>query len=431
MKNLLSLFFLCFAFEQVNAQDLVVLPAFDISELTDSTLTIIHNDRLISRLTSADSVQYQIRVFNGDTLVQNENPFWFKVDQKDAAIDLKRTNTLKTGNKSGTSSWIFEKTLKFKNTVFTTTQSLFLTKSTSGNGVMEVYSIRNYDGNDFKISRDFYDFKSDSLFVRFYLQPLKVENDPHQIIFSISQADEIVLVKKIAVVLSESVNVINFPIGKLPKRFENGGRYTISAEGYSPQKNLIFSFDQITLFIKGEAPLVKLNTGTDDPYFLDTYSDEDFDQLLEISTLFATTAERDLIKNTQSKVNKRNFLNHFWQKREKQESQHQPNFAILKYRMKLASELKLEYLGTKYWRTDRGRVLLQYGFPDNIDKEPFGQNNTPLQIWEFNGIEDGVIFIFIDFNKTGEFRLVHSTKRGEIYNPKYSDDAESGNFNSY
>jgi len=64
--------------------------------------------------------------------------------------------------------------------------------------------------------------------------------------------------------------------------------------------------------------------------------------------------------------------------------------------------------------TDRGRVYLQYGEPDEVDNYPNEYNMKPYEIWNYYSIEGGVIFIFGDITGYNNYELINSTKRGEI-----------------
>jgi GWxTD domain-containing protein len=71
-------------------------------------------------------------------------------------------------------------------------------------------------------------------------------------------------------------------------------------------------------------------------------------------------------------------------------------------------------MGKEGWKTDRGRVYLLYAEPDEIERFPSSSDSKPYEIWHYNQIESGVIFVFIDRSGFGDYSLVHSTKRGEL-----------------
>ena len=71
-------------------------------------------------------------------------------------------------------------------------------------------------------------------------------------------------------------------------------------------------------------------------------------------------------------------------------------------------------MGKEGWQTDRGRVYLLYAEPDEVERFPNQGDSKPYEIWQYNQIESGVIFVFIDRTGLGDYTLVHSTKRGEL-----------------
>lgn len=67
------------------------------------------------------------------------------------------------------------------------------------------------------------------------------------------------------------------------------------------------------------------------------------------------------------------------------------------------------------WKTDRGRVLCLYGKPDEIERHHFEMNKRAHEIWKYNALDGGVIFVFVDVSgESGNYTLVHSTKKNEL-----------------
>ena len=73
------------------------------------------------------------------------------------------------------------------------------------------------------------------------------------------------------------------------------------------------------------------------------------------------------------------------------------------------------------WKTDRGRILIKYGMPDNIQRYTFEESTSPYQIWEYHGRKN-YYFVFGDLRDNGKFTLLHSTKEEEIYNPYWKEE---------
>lgn len=67
------------------------------------------------------------------------------------------------------------------------------------------------------------------------------------------------------------------------------------------------------------------------------------------------------------------------------------------------------------WKTDRGRVYIVYGKYSDIERHPFEPSTRAYEIWKYDYIQGGVIFVFIDLsNESGNYILVHSTARNEL-----------------
>jgi GWxTD domain-containing protein len=78
---------------------------------------------------------------------------------------------------------------------------------------------------------------------------------------------------------------------------------------------------------------------------------------------------------------------------------------------------RYSFLNREGWKTDRGRVLIIYGEPDYVDRRYADAAGLDHEIWYYDKLEGGVLFVFVDKSGFGDLDLVHSTKRGEIYNP--------------
>ena len=140
---------------------------------------------------------------------------------------------------------------------------------------------------------------------------------------------------------------------------------------------------------------------------------------------------------------RRQFLMAFWQRRNpsgsSRDNPYKRNF--LK---------RLDYANNHFatslqegWETDRGRVWLKYGEPTHIDREQFSSSGSfrggsgdsyqdpndfsgrqdfdrqlsgDYEVWHYDQLEGGVLFVFIDRSWLGDYVLVHSTKTGEIQN---------------
>jgi len=66
------------------------------------------------------------------------------------------------------------------------------------------------------------------------------------------------------------------------------------------------------------------------------------------------------------------------------------------------------------WKTDRGRVMITYGKPDEIEREANNIGSRPYEVWRYFGIDGGIEFVFVDKQGFSNYELVHSTSRNEL-----------------
>ncbi|MBU0763846.1 MAG: GWxTD domain-containing protein [Bacteroidetes bacterium] len=129
--------------------------------------------------------------------------------------------------------------------------------------------------------------------------------------------------------------------------------------------------------------------------------------------------EREAIfaRNVVSKgdlVEMQKFFYSFWEKK----APENPEPAWVKYNDRVKA-VNHEY-GTqtkKGYETDRGRVYLQYGSPNQIIEETHDPSSYPYEIWKYYTLnnQSNVKFLFYNPDIAGsDYTLLHSTLRGEI-----------------
>lgn len=117
----------------------------------------------------------------------------------------------------------------------------------------------------------------------------------------------------------------------------------------------------------------------------------------------------------------RMYLFSFWVK----QNPNRPDLAYQEY-MKVARAVDVTFKsGFGYgFETDRGYVYLKYGPPSDMIREENDPVAPPYEIWSYNYVErtrqNNARFIFYNPSlATGDFRLLHSTVRGELNNPQW------------
>jgi GWxTD domain-containing protein len=200
------------------------------------------------------------------------------------------------------------------------------------------------------------------------------------------------------------VNVSSFPSGRYKMNvsvFTQGG-----VEVCSTQKVLYLSNPHIK---QPTADLTTLNAND----FAGMTSDELSQEFREAQYL-ASTEEMKRFGQLTTEEAKRNFLAKFWSDVQNARGGRTKE-ARLEYLHRIAvANQRYHGMGKQGWQTDRGRVYLLYGEPDEVERFPNSGDSKPYEIWHYYQIESGVEFDFVDRNGFGNYILVNSTKRGEI-----------------
>jgi GWxTD domain-containing protein len=194
---------------------------------------------------------------------------------------------------------------------------------------------------------------------------------------------------------------------------------------YNPNQNLnIQNVDEITL-----------SQGT----FVDIYDSlpvlqEHIQSLYPISSV----SERQWAENviaSKDLVKMQKFFYGFWANRDA----YAPEKKWREYEAQV--QLVQREFGTKIkkgYMSDRGRVYLQYGPPNDRDMRPHEPSAYPFEIWQYYDMKQNnqrnAIFVFVNRDlSTNDYQLMHSTAQGEIFNERwqvelYSRDTQYNNF---
>lgn len=161
-----------------------------------------------------------------------------------------------------------------------------------------------------------------------------------------------------------------------------------------------------------KAPASKGSPGLDAERY-NVMSERELDHEFEVTRYINTAEDRATWKKL-NLAGKRNFLRDFWARMD--QTPGTPENEFKQDYLTRVAEANAVFKGLREgWKTDRGRILLQYGRPDEIERFPFSAENKAYHIWHYYSIQGGVMFIFVDKREMGDFELVHSTARGELF----------------
>jgi len=148
--------------------------------------------------------------------------------------------------------------------------------------------------------------------------------------------------------------------------------------------------------------------------------------LWPISSTIERTWQQSQIKNNDAAM-MRNYLIDYW----KAESKDTIDPLILwfsYYKEVLEANANFKCGKQKGYYTDRGRVYLQYGKPDNRTQVNSEANTYPYEMWHYNRIYDRATkrffsnkkFVFVNFAIADDcYKLIHSEVVGEIYDARW------------
>jgi len=151
------------------------------------------------------------------------------------------------------------------------------------------------------------------------------------------------------------------------------------------------------------------------------YNEDELNAAIEELKMLVSDSDWRIIESLNDE-GKRQYIINYWNERDPQ-----PMTAINEYRQifeerKRQADEKYGIWDTPGWKTNRGRVWILYGTPDDIEYHPHDPSTRSYEIWFYDSVEGGVQFVFVDRNGFGDFRLVHSTKKGELYRPNWFEE---------
>lgn len=148
-----------------------------------------------------------------------------------------------------------------------------------------------------------------------------------------------------------------------------------------------------------------------------TATEAELDEMFDQARYIANKEEVQIYQSLDTVESKRMFLFRFWAGRE----QDSPGLRHEYYaRVAYANDL-YAFSTLDGWESDRGRIYVKYGEPNQIDRQPNSREYRPYIVWFYHNLDGGARFLFIDESGFGDYRLVSSTLRGEIYDASYDE----------
>lgn len=231
---------------------------------------------------------------------------------------------------------------------------------------------------------------------------------PNSIINKTLNTNDVVLV-------IDQFNVFNLP----------SGNYNMVVELYGPQDSLLLVNK---LFFQKSNPSIKFDIARYDDVVIDQSFVSKMTNRAELEEYvrslypISTNMEKEFFDTRMKLIGTeqlQRFFYSFWLAR----NPNNPETEWLKYN-KMVSFVQ-ERFGSKLvkgYKTDRGRVYLQYGQPNDIKEIPSDPVTVPYEIWHYYYLDDqsNVKFVFYDPSLVGnDYELLHSNKYGEPHDTNW------------
>ncbi|NUO79735.1 GWxTD domain-containing protein [candidate division KSB1 bacterium] len=155
-----------------------------------------------------------------------------------------------------------------------------------------------------------------------------------------------------------------------------------------------------------------------------TMSEGELDEQFACAKYFADKEENKAYKSLNTPEAKRQFLAEFWRRRDPSPNTVTNEFKLEHQRRVAYANEHLQNYTRAGWKTDRGRVYIVFGPPSDVERFPNNPLSYAYEIWHYDQIEGGVIFVFVQLQGMGEYVQVHSTKRGEPQNKEWEEQIE-------
>lgn len=154
-----------------------------------------------------------------------------------------------------------------------------------------------------------------------------------------------------------------------------------------------------------------------------TWNAEKIDKEFRKAKYIATKQEKNAFEQLSKLKAKQKFLYRFWKIRDP-DTTTAVNEKFYSYQKAADFANRFFTYGNieEGWSTERGRVLLKYGFPTERNQHIQTGHEHAYEEWFYQNLQGGVHFYFVDPMGIGDFQLVHSTAINEHYNPDWFND---------
>lgn len=119
--------------------------------------------------------------------------------------------------------------------------------------------------------------------------------------------------------------------------------------------------------------------------------------------------ERSAFLGLTTDAEREHFIEQFWLRRDPTPGTAANEMKEEHYRrIGVANQKFLAGSGTPGWKTDRGRIYITYGPPDELESHPVAAGKPAFDAWRYKfiaGVGTNVILEFVDTTGSGDYRM--------------------------
>jgi GWxTD domain-containing protein len=226
--------------------------------------------------------------------------------------------------------------------------------------------------------------------------------------------------------VKKRINPSSVEIGSINTSTLKGGTYTLRITvADTVNKTAAIAMKKFYIYKPSDTDkMTTLSTGTVVGSEFAIMNVEELDYDFAVASYIASLNEKDQYSKLKDVDAKRQFMYEFWKRRDTD-----PMTSINEFKQEYMK--RVDYANTNYtgnfkkgWQTDRGRVHIIYGEPDEVERYASTEESEPYEMWNYNSLQGGVIFIFLDRTGQGDYRLVHSNHRNELQDDNWYQKAK-------
>ncbi len=132
----------------------------------------------------------------------------------------------------------------------------------------------------------------------------------------------------------------------------------------------------------------------------------DYKRTLQLIEYIADPSEISELSKLKTYEERYNGLTEFWLRRDPTPGSEENEVKNEFFRRVEVANRSFGFMRQPGWRTDRGRVYIKHGEPDELDDYPFSYDSHPYQEWHYYRRGQYRKFTFVDENEDGDYRLV-------------------------